>query len=190
MENSRNSRSTMPPMNRMEMNTATSDRFIDSRVKPTSRVPLNAAAIGFSPLWMCRAMFSSTTMASSTTSPVAIISAINDRLFSENPSRYMAAKLPISDTGTASAGISAARQRPRNASTTRITRPTAISRVCSASCRVARITGERSIATSSSTLAGITSRSAGSSARMSLMVCRMFAPLCRLITSSTASLSL
>ncbi|MNQ70913.1 hypothetical protein D3C85_855660 [compost metagenome] len=163
-------------MNRMERNTATSDTFIDNRVKPTSREPLSAAASGLSPASMCREMFSSTTMASSTTRPVAMISAISDRLFSEKPSRCMAAKLPTSDTGTASAGISAARQRPRKASTTRITRPTAISRVRSASCRVARMVGERSIATSSATRAGSTARSAGSSARMRSMVSMMLAP--------------
>ena len=38
-ENSRNSRPTMPPMSRIGMNTATSDRLIDSTVKPTSRAP-------------------------------------------------------------------------------------------------------------------------------------------------------
>ena len=40
IENSRNSRSTMPPMNRIEMNTATSARFIESSV--VSRPPLRA----------------------------------------------------------------------------------------------------------------------------------------------------
>ncbi|MCY1535556.1 hypothetical protein D9M68_709680 [compost metagenome] len=190
MENSRNRRSTIPPMNRIERNTATSDRFIESKVKPTSRAPLNAASIGVSPASICREMFSSTTMASSTTRPVAMISAISDRLFSEKPSRYMAAKVPTSDTGTASDGISAARQRPRKANTTRITRATAIIKVRSASCKVARITGERSIATSRSTLAGITARNAGNCSRMLAMVSMIFAPVCRLITSSTACSSL
>ncbi|MNO08816.1 hypothetical protein D3C81_2316680 [compost metagenome] len=59
-------------------------------------------------------MFSSTTMASSTTRPVARISAISDRLLSENPHRYMTAKVPTSDTGTARLGISEARRLPRN----------------------------------------------------------------------------
>ncbi|MNP16121.1 hypothetical protein D3C76_1085040 [compost metagenome] len=39
MENSRNSEPTIPPMNRIETNTTTSDRFIDNRVKPTSLEP-------------------------------------------------------------------------------------------------------------------------------------------------------
>ena len=158
------------------MNTTTSDRFIDNRVKPTSRVPLSAAVSGGSPLSICRAMFSSTTMASSTTRPAARISAISDSTLSEKPPRYITAKVPISDTGTASAGISALRQLPRKASTSRITRPTAISRVRSASCRVARITGERSMATFSSTLAGSTACRAGNWARICSMVWMMLAP--------------
>ena len=36
MANSLNSRPTMPPMNRMGMNTATSDRVMDTTVKPIS----------------------------------------------------------------------------------------------------------------------------------------------------------
>ena len=41
--NSRNRRPTMPPISRIGMNTATSDRLIDSTVKPTSRAPWSAA---------------------------------------------------------------------------------------------------------------------------------------------------
>ncbi|MNF90190.1 hypothetical protein D3C84_727470 [compost metagenome] len=36
MENSRNRLSMIPPMNRIDRNTATSETFIDSNVKPTS----------------------------------------------------------------------------------------------------------------------------------------------------------
>ena len=62
------------------MNTATSDRLIDSTVKPTSRAPWIAASKRGMPASMWRVMFSSTTMASSTTKPVAMMSAISDRL--------------------------------------------------------------------------------------------------------------
>jgi len=135
-------------------------------------------------------MFSSTTMASSTTSPVARISAISDRLFSEKPHRYMMAKVPTSDTGTARVGISEARQSARNRYTTSTTRATAISRVLSASCRVAVITGERSMAMFSRTLAGSTACRAGSCALICATVLMMLAPAWRLITSSTAASSL
>src|SRR5690554_1497175 len=63
MENSRNKRSIKPPINKIETNTTTNDRFIDSKVKPTSREPSIAACNGFLPLLICRAMFSNTTMA-------------------------------------------------------------------------------------------------------------------------------
>ncbi len=114
MENSRNRLVTIPPMNRMDRNTATSDTFIDSKVKPTSLAPRYAAFIGGTPSSICREMFSSTTMASSTTRPVARISAISEKLFSEKPNRYITAKVPTSDTGTARVGISEARKLPRN----------------------------------------------------------------------------
>ncbi len=47
--NSLNSRPTSPPMNMMGMNTATSDRVMDTTVKPISRVPISAACMGLSP---------------------------------------------------------------------------------------------------------------------------------------------
>jgi len=41
--NSRNSRPTMPPINRIGTNTAINDTLIDSTVKLTSRAPCSAA---------------------------------------------------------------------------------------------------------------------------------------------------
>ena len=49
-------------------------------VKLISRLPLIAASMTDSPRSMWRTMFSSTTMASSTTKPTARVSAISDRL--------------------------------------------------------------------------------------------------------------
>lgn len=68
---------------------------------------------GDSPRSMWREMFSSTTMASSTTSPAATIRAISDRLFSENPYRYMIENVPIRETGIARLGMRADRALPR-----------------------------------------------------------------------------
>ena len=81
--NSRKSRPTMPPMKRMGMKTAVSEIVIDRMVKPTSREPAKAASRGFFPISMCRTMFSSITMASSTTKPTDNVSAISERLSSE-----------------------------------------------------------------------------------------------------------
>ena len=78
--NSRNSRPMMPPMSRMGRNTATSETLIESTVKPISRAPCSAASRGFMPASTWRMMFSSTTMASSTTKPVLMVRAVSDRL--------------------------------------------------------------------------------------------------------------
>ncbi len=62
------------------MNTATSDTVSEITVKPISRAPFSAASIGLSPSSRWRTMFSIITIASSTTKPVPIVSAISDRL--------------------------------------------------------------------------------------------------------------
>ena len=49
-------------------------------MKPISSAPRKAASMGIMPFSMCRLMFSTTTMASSTTNPVATVRAISDRL--------------------------------------------------------------------------------------------------------------
>ena len=78
--NSRNRRPTIPPIIKMGMNTAMSELLIESTVKPISCPPSKAAAKGRIPASRCRFTFSITTMASSTTKPVAIVTAISDRL--------------------------------------------------------------------------------------------------------------
>ena len=171
------------------MNTATSESVIDSTVKPTWRAPVIAAWIGGSPSSMRRAMFSTTTMASSTTKPVAMISAISDRLFRLKSHRYMTAKVPISETGTARLGISVARPLRRNRKTTRITSATEISRVSSASSSDARIDGLRSSITFSLTCGPSSSCSTGSCAWMASVASMMLAPGWRVTISSTAGRS-
>ena len=58
-------------------------------------------------------MFSIITMASSTTKPVEIVSAISVRLFRLYPSRYMTANVPTSDSGTATLGMIVAGEVPQ-----------------------------------------------------------------------------
>ena len=81
--NSRNSRPRIPPMKSSGMKTAASEIVIDTTVKPISRDPSSDACSGVFPISRWRTMFSSTTMASSTTKPTARVSAISDRLSSE-----------------------------------------------------------------------------------------------------------
>ena len=83
--NSLKSRPRMPLMNRMGMNTAASDTVIETIVKPISFDPASDASSGDSPRSMCRTMFSSMTIASSTTKPIDRMSAIIERLSRVNP---------------------------------------------------------------------------------------------------------
>jgi len=79
--NSRKSRPTMSPMKRSGMRTAMRDTVSDRIVNPICSDPFSAASRGFSPCSMYRVMFSIMTIASSTTKPVEIVSAMSVRLF-------------------------------------------------------------------------------------------------------------
>ena len=67
---------------------------------------------------MMRSTFSSTTIASSTTMPIASTMPNNVSVLIENPNSSIAASVPISETGTASIGMIVARQFCRNTNTT------------------------------------------------------------------------
>ena len=69
-----------------------------------------------------RSTFSRTTIASSTTMPMASTSPNNVRLFRLNPSKYMIASVPTSDTGTSIIGRIIAFQSWRKRRTTIATR--------------------------------------------------------------------
>ena len=81
--NSPKRRPMIPPMNSTGMNTAASESVIETMVKPISCAPSRAACSGVLPISTWRTMFSSMTMASSTTKPTDSVSAISDRLSSE-----------------------------------------------------------------------------------------------------------
>ena len=71
--NSWNSRPITPGMKKIGMNTATSEVEIEMIVNATSREPCSAAWNGAMPSSMWRMMFSSITIASSTTRPTASV---------------------------------------------------------------------------------------------------------------------
>mgnify|MGYP006205279231 CR=1 FL=1 len=50
IENSRNNRSTKPPINKIDRKITTKARFIANKVKPTSDAPCRAACKGVKPL--------------------------------------------------------------------------------------------------------------------------------------------
>jgi hypothetical protein len=131
-----------------------------------------------------------TTIASSTTKPVAIASAMSERLSRLYPSMYIAPKVPINETGTTTLGISVARMLLRNAKTTRMTRAIEIIRVRSTSRTEARMVVVRSCGVSSFIVGGMSAWSCGSSAMMRSTVSMMLAPGCRKMTTMTAGLRL
>ena len=184
--NSRNSRPTCPSMNSSGMNTATNDRLIDSTVKPTSRAPRSAASTRPMPASMWRVVFSSTTMASSTTKPVATVSAIKLRLLRLKFNRYITPKVPSSDTTVATAGIRVARALRKKSPTTSTTSTIEIINVISTSRSDARIELVLSEATSTLMSCGNWARNSGSSARTPSTVSMMLAPGSRVISTTMA----
>ncbi len=116
------------------MKTASSESD-DARTAPkisciASRAP-SSGGIPFS--WMNRAMFSITTIASSTTSPVASVKPNSVSVLIEKPNIFIKKNVPISETGIVIAGISVVRQSWRNKKITSTTRKTAISSVITTS---------------------------------------------------------
>ena len=102
-------------------NTADSTSAIAISAPPTSSMLLRAASRGESPASMLRSTFSTTTIASSTTMPIASTRPNSDRLLSEKPNRLITKKVPTSEIGIATIGMMAARQVCRNRITTSTT---------------------------------------------------------------------
>jgi hypothetical protein len=81
--NSRNRRPTTSPMNSSGMSTAISETVSETMVKPICPRPSARLPSAACPLQGSGEMFSIITMASSTTKPVEMVSAISERLSSE-----------------------------------------------------------------------------------------------------------
>ncbi len=144
--NSLKMRPITPPIKSTGMNTATSEIEIEMMVKPISRAPLSAASNADSPsssMW--RKMFSSMTIASSTTRPTASVRPISEMLSMEKPNRNMAPSVAISEIGTATAGMIVAVTRRRNRKTTITTSAMVSSSVNCTSSTASRIEVERSL---------------------------------------------
>src|SRR3569832_1528340 len=116
-------------MNAIGTNTAQRTNAMAMIGPGTSRIALLVASRGERPFSMLRSTFSTTTMASSTTMPMASTSPNKDSALMENPNAYMIAKVPTIDTGTDSSGMIEARQVCRNRMTTSTTNATAVSNV-------------------------------------------------------------
>ena len=96
-----------------------------STAKPISRAPTSAAWNGAMPSSTWRWMFSSMTMASSTTRPIASTIARRVSVLIEKPKAYISANAPTRLTGMVTSGISVARNERRKKKITRTTSTTA-----------------------------------------------------------------
>ena len=123
-------------------------------------------------------MFSTTTMASSTTKPTAMVSAISDRLSRLKLSRYIAAHEPSSASGTVMLGISVAQKLRRNSRMTITTRAMVSPSVNSTSATEARMVVVRSRMVLTSIAGGMRAVSCGSCALIWSTVSMTLAPGC------------
>ena len=119
-----------PPKKAMGPNTAASTSPMPIKALVISPMDLRVASWGGSPSsLMTRSTFSTTTMASSTSRPMASTMANMVSMLMENPNNPRTAKVPRITTGTARVGISVARMFPRKRYITRKTRRIASNRV-------------------------------------------------------------
>src|SRR6516225_7560423 len=100
IENSRNSRPTIPPMNKSGMNAAMSEWLMESTVNQICLEPSSAAWSGVRPLSRLLKAISIMTMASSTTKLTDTTRAMSDRLSIEKPRSQIATHVPASESGT------------------------------------------------------------------------------------------
>ena len=126
------------------------------------------------------------TIASSTTKPEAMVSAISDRLLRLKPKRYMAPNVPTSDSGTDRLGMMVARVLRRKTKMTSTTSTTAKDSSNSTSCTEARIVTVRSVSTATSIAAGSAAWNCGSSFLMPSTTWMTLAPGWRWMLRITA----
>ena len=109
-ENCWKSRPVMPPVNDTGMKTASSTTVVAMIGEATLRIASAVASGGAMPRAMFTCTASTTTMASSTTRPIASTSPSSEMMLIEKPSSGKSAKAPMSETGIATSGITVARQ--------------------------------------------------------------------------------
>src|ERR1700719_2026540 len=132
--NCRNKIPVVPGYRATGTNTDTSTSEVATTAPTTSFMATLAALCGSEiPSVMWRSTFSITTMASSTTSPVASVMPNSVKVLIENPKALMKIKVPTSETGIVIAGINVLRQSCKNKKMTAITSAIACSSVISTS---------------------------------------------------------
>ncbi len=112
----------MPGKNDTGTNTAISTSAVAMTAPSTSPIASDAACFAVRPYsWMWRWMFSITTIASSTTMPVASTMPKSVSVLIEKPISFTKAKTPTSDTGIVAVGMIVLRQSCRNRNMTMMT---------------------------------------------------------------------
>ena len=106
-------------------NTAASTKVVAIIGPVTSFIACTVASNGALPSEILRSTFSTTTMASSTTIPIANTRPNSDSALSEKPISCINANVPTSEIGTATSGIIDARHVCKNSTTTSTTNNTA-----------------------------------------------------------------
>ena len=123
IENCAYRRPVVPGKKATGTNTATSTRPVAITAPKTSRIASEAACRAlFLYCWMWRSIFSITTIASSTTMPVARMIPKSVRVLMEKPISFTNANAPMSETGIVIAGMMVLRQVWRKTKITRTTR--------------------------------------------------------------------
>ena len=113
-------------------------------VKPISFDPLRLASKTPSPFSIWRTIFSSMTMASSTTNPTHSVRAMSERLSRLKFKRYMTEKVPTMEKGSTMLGMRVEERLLRKRKITITTRQSAKNSVNVTSCTESRIDTERS----------------------------------------------
>ena len=131
--NSLNSEPVNPPRKPIGAYTAASVMVMETTGPTISRAPCIAACTGGLPSSRCRWIFSTTTMASSTTRPIASTMASNVSRLKLKPAISIRLQTPISDSGIVTTGISTERNEARNMKITTTTMMTAAPSVFSTS---------------------------------------------------------
>ena len=128
--NWRNSWPVIPERKLTGTNTAHSTRDMATRALPIPLMAFLVASLGGRcSCSIMRSTFSTTTIASSTTIPMASTRPSRVMVFSEKPKISITPKVPIREMGTAIAGTMVARQFCSERNTTRITSSRASNRV-------------------------------------------------------------
>ena len=123
--NSRNSVPVTPPRKPIGAYTAASVIVMETTGPTISRAPFSDACTGGRPSSRCRWMFSTTTMASSTTRPIASTIASSVSRLKLKPAASIRMQTPISDSGMVTTGMITDRSEARNRKITTTTIRTA-----------------------------------------------------------------